>query len=291
MPISLTERDLEILNAINNARYMTAPQIQALFWRSSRGGKYGNLKSCQRRLQQLTQHGLVRRIKQLVKRGEGSRPHIYALDRAGAQILSDEIGIDPSELDWRPKNAEENYPFMQHLLDTNDFRIALTLACEDRNVFLVSWTDEKELKKEEAYDHVFLTGPSGGTQKVAVIPDASFVIGIADRQGRFCVEIDRGTVTVSPTAWQQRGWTQKIRAYLEYYQSGAYERRYQTRSFRVLTVTTSEERLQNMRKATEEVGGDARFWFTTFEQVKADTILTEKVWYRAVNEGAYSLLG
>ena len=54
MPISLTERDLEILNAINNARYMTAPQIQALFWRNSRGGVYGNLKACQRRLLQLT---------------------------------------------------------------------------------------------------------------------------------------------------------------------------------------------------------------------------------------------
>ena len=137
---------------------------------------------------------------------------------------------------------------------------------------------------------MFLTGPSGGTQKVAVIPDASFVIGIGDRQGRFCLEIDRGTVTVSPTAWQQRGWTQKIRAYLEYYQSGAYEQRFQTRSFRVLTVTTSEERLRNMRKATEEAGGDARFWFTTFDHVTPEMILTEKIWFPAVSDIPYSLL-
>jgi hypothetical protein len=62
------------LDALHTARYMTTPQIEALFWQRTGAGKWGSLKPCQRRLQQLTRHSLVRRIEQPVKRGEGSMP-------------------------------------------------------------------------------------------------------------------------------------------------------------------------------------------------------------------------
>ena len=61
-PLRLTLRDIEILEAIYSARYMTVPQLQALFWREHRGGAFGQRKACQRRLRQLYAHGLVRRI-------------------------------------------------------------------------------------------------------------------------------------------------------------------------------------------------------------------------------------
>ena len=288
--IYLTERDLEILQAICTARYMTAPQVEALFWRNAKGGTYGSKKAAQRRLRLLTHHRLLRRIEQPVKRGEGSAAYIYSINARGAEILVHEVGMDPAVVDWRPRSREENYPFLQHLLDTTDFRIALSLACKAHKVTLVSWTDEREIKSQEAYDYVSLTGPMGGTQKVAVIPDASFVIRTGDRQARYVLETDRGTVSISPTLWNRRGWTQKIRAYMEYYQSGLYEKRYQTVSMLVLTVTTSLARLEQMKAATEEVGGDSRFLFTTFENAQADTLLTGEIWHRAGHEETYSLL-
>lgn len=282
-------RDLEILQAIWTARYMTTPQIQALFWRETKGGQFGALKASQRRLRQLTQAGLLRRIEQPVRRGEGPRPFIYTLDRLGAQVLSQELGIEPDEADWKPKSAEENYPFLQHLLATNDFRIALTLACAQYAFTLETWLDEKLLKSEEMRDYVTVR-VGNAEQRIAVVPDGFFVLLAGQRRARCCVEIDRGMVTVSPTLAEQRGWTQKVRAYLEYHASGSYTRRYQSHNLWVLTVTTGERRLLNMKQATEAVGGDFRFWFTTFDQITPAQVLTEPIWYQAGNDARHALL-
>lgn len=290
MAISLTSRDVEILQALWTARYLTAVQLQALFWRESRGGQFGQTKACQRRLRQLTEHDLVRRIEQPVKRGEGPRPYIYALNKGGAELLVAELGIASDEVDWKPREAESNYPFLEHLLATNDFRIALTLACERQGFTLETWLDEKMLKSEEMRDYVLLAGMAGAQQQVAVIPDGFFVLQADNRRARCCVEVDRGMVTVTPTAAWQRGWTQKVRAYLEYQASGAYEKRYGSKNLWVLTVTTSERRLQHMKQATEEVGGDFRFWFATFDQISPETILTEKIWYQAGSNILHCLL-
>jgi hypothetical protein len=304
MTIAITPRDLEILQALATARYLTAPQIQALYWRARKGGEYGTLKACQRRLRLLTTHALLRRIDQPVRRGEGPRPYIYALDRAGAELVSQELGLALEELDWKSKAAEANYPFMEHLLATHDFRIALTRACETHGFTLETWLDEKVLKQEEMRDYVLLKSVSGAAQRVAVIPDAFFVLKTAQRIGRFCLEIDRGMVTVAPKS-AERGWTQKIRAYLEHQASGLYERRYQSRNLWVLTVTTSERRLLHLKQATEEVGGDHRFWFTTFAQIAQKRLssqnvvqevlynaglLTEPIWYQAGSNRLHRLL-
>ena len=41
-----------------------------------------------------------------VKRGEGRKPYVYALDRRGAQALTSELGIDPGDIDWKPRSGE-----------------------------------------------------------------------------------------------------------------------------------------------------------------------------------------
>jgi len=63
-----------------------------------------------------------------------------------------------------------------------------------------------------------------------------------------------------------------------YTQSGRYTERFGTHSLRVLTVTTGERRMANLKRATEEVGGGQMFWFTTIEEAQPDTILTAPIW-------------
>jgi hypothetical protein len=58
----------------------------------------------------------------------------------------------------------------------------------------------------------------------------------------------------------------------------------------VLTVTTGERRLANLKKITEEAGGKSRFWFTTFEQLTSNTALNQPIWQIAGREGEYSLV-
>jgi hypothetical protein len=289
--IRLSRRDLAILAALHASRYLNAPQIQALFWQASKGGEWGRLKACQRRLRQLNQRHLVRRIELPVKRGEGPKPYIYALDQAGAQLLAGELGLDPREIEWQPKDAEENYPFLEHTLATNDLRIAFTLAAQTHQGELERWVGEKELKSEGMKEYVTVTGPQGKSQKVALIPDGYFVLRLGEKRGHFFLEVDRRTVTVEPSVWERRGWVKKVSAYLAYYQDGHYQARFGTRSLRVLTVTTGERRLAHLKGVTETAGAKALFWFTTFAQATSAQVLTEPIWQVAGQEGLTALLG
>lgn len=288
--LRLQERDVRLLAALQSAGYLTSPQMQALFWRGQPGSKIGPRKACQRRLKQLTTAGLIRRIEQPVKRNEGSKPYIYTLDRNGAHWLTDELGIDPKDIDWRPKPAEENYPFMAHLLAITDVRIAITLACEQTGLVLEAWFTDRELKREGALDYALLTSPDGKEHKAAVIPDSVFVLRRGDAMALFFLEVDRMTTTLAPTSFERRGWSRKVRTYMTYFSGEAFHKRYAGKKAQVLTVTMSEQRLANMKAITEQVEGDNRFWFTTFDQVTPN-IITAKCWQRATMTSLYSLLG
>ena len=114
---ALTPRDTQILLDLYTARYMTAVQIQALHWRLTYDHHTGPERACQRRLRQLYDAGLVRRIEPRIRVKEGKAPLIYAIDKRGAQVLIEQCGIDPATLASKPHSREENYPFLQHLLD------------------------------------------------------------------------------------------------------------------------------------------------------------------------------
>jgi hypothetical protein len=133
-------------------------------------------------------------------------------------------------------------------------------------------------------------GAQGGRQKVAVVPDGYFVLETKDKVFHCFLEADRGTVVGRSSRWQTRDWRRKILAYVEYHRCGAFTKRYGGRGLRVLTVTTGETRLANLRAITEEAGGKARFWFTTFDQVTPATVLTEPIWKVAGREDLHQLV-
>ena len=96
MSLRLTLRDMQILDALHRARYLATYQIQALFWTESHGGEHGLKKACERRMRMLHEADLVRRVEQPTKRGEGTKPFIYALSNKGATVLISELGVDPN---------------------------------------------------------------------------------------------------------------------------------------------------------------------------------------------------
>ena len=109
--IRLTTRDFQILEALHTTGYLTTHQIRLLFFTEGSREQQGPIKATERRMRLLYGAGLVRRIEQPVKRGEGSKPYIYALSKRGANLLISELGIDPTEVEWRPQSFEGNYPF------------------------------------------------------------------------------------------------------------------------------------------------------------------------------------
>lgn len=271
----LTGRDREILAAIHTYRALTTPQIQALFF-AAEYRQDGEVNArCKHRLRMLYQHGFLYRDEQPQKLCEGRKPLVYFLDRRGAEVLTDTPG---TEVDWTPHDNDVAQPFLDHLLATNDVRIACVLAARRHGWTITTWLDDKTLKSPQMKDRVALKGEAGGTQQAAVVPDGYFVLDTGEFLYHHLLEVDRRTVTAQATEWGRRDWARKVRAYLEYYRSSKYEKRFGTKSFRVLTVTTGERRLNHLKSIAEKVGGKQRFWFTTFELALSAGILTEPIW-------------
>lgn len=291
--IRLTTRDAQILEALHAVGYLTTHQIRALFFVENQIDKMGPTKACERRMRLLYSAGLVRRIEQPVKRGEGSKPFIYALSKKGVEFLITETGIDPADIDWRPQSFEANVPFLNHLLTTTDLHIALLKACKQLGIELVEWIDERELRMGKMFDYVMLPTHQGQPIKTAVIPDAIFVLERDGKRALFFVEIDMRTVTVNPSLLEKKGWSKKIRTYDLYLSSPEFLERYEGRRARILTVTTGEKRLNNLKKVTERVAEEnkALFWFTTFDlALDSAQLLTAPVWTVAGDDIHHTLL-
>jgi hypothetical protein len=121
------------------------------------------------------------------------------------------------------------------------------------------------------YERIEIRLPTGKHIKVSLIPDSYFVIETPHGRAHFFLELDRGTMSTTR-------FTTKILAYNTYVESGAYQRRYQTRSLRVLTVTSSSKRLTNLKEATDDAKGGRLFWFTTLRAVTPTTVLHTPIW-------------
>lgn len=306
--LRLTQRDASILMAVYRYRALTTPQIERLFFSEGAVASAGIVAAvaavegassvpnqapkpntrCQYRLQLLFRHGYLQRDEQPQKLSEGRKPFVYWLGRKGAGVV--EELLDGEELDWKPKERQVSPLFLEHLLATNDVRVAIETAARRHNFSIATWLDDRTLKHRQMADVVILHGPQGGAQKASVVPDGYFVLDSGQHLYHHFLEIDLGTETGVATKWGRRDWSRKVQAYLEYYRSGKYQARYKTQGSRILIVTTGERRLANLKTVTEEAGGRSRFWFTTFAQVRHSDVLLAPIWRKAGEEELHTLI-
>lgn len=259
-PMQLTERDREIILAVYEYRLLSAHQVEALFFPSTSDKVHSRRSACQRRLQLLYHHGFLDRLPQPVILGAGRSPFVYALDQAGAGLVAKYLGIDRADIGWKPKYNELGAQFLDHSLAINDVRVVFQRLVEMGRLEAVEWTDEVALKAGERQDQVpYLMQ---GARVVRKYPDGYFTASLphTEQQAHFFLEVDQGTMT-------NARWQEKVKAYHEFRQSGRSQKYYGTRNFRVLAVAPGERRLANLKRATEQAGGDHYFWFTTQDKV------------------------
>lgn len=272
-PMRLTERDIDIVEAIYQHRVMRQDQIQyLLFGRKNKSG-------AQRRLEHLFDHGYLERVFLPVHMGEGRSPTLYVLDRAGADLLRERR--DYPDLVWHSSSKDIRQMFIEHALAINDVMIAVTLACQENGFELETWQGENQIKAD--YDRVRAVTTAGRRKSVPVVPDSYFAIVAHQRRHHFFLELDRGTMTIDR-------FKNKIAGYIAYHRSGKYEERYGTRSLRVLTITTGPKRVERLKQGSEEIKGQRRFWFAHLEDVRFDTILTAPIWQVATEDGYLALI-
>jgi hypothetical protein len=269
-PMRLTARDVEIVEAVHQYRVLRQDQIQGLF--------FSTKNAAQRALARLYDHGFLER--KFLPVLYGRSPTLYVLDKRGADLLRSKHGYE--DLNWYASSKALKTDFIEHTTALNDFRVSVVVAARRRGLKLTTWASESQLKAD--YDRVRIAEVR---QPVSVIPDGYFVLDTPRGEAHFFVEVDRGTETL------QR-FKQKVSAYIAYHESGGYERRYGTRSLRILTIATGEGRLANLRTATrpgvEGTRGRQRFWFALASDLTPATVLSEPVWYLAEEDAPRALV-
>lgn len=268
----LTSRDVAILEAVYRYRVLSSEQIERLIFPET------SSTQARLRLRLLFHHEYLYRTDQPQRRSEATKPFLYFLDRRGANELAALYGCDVADLDWNRGEHNMGFLHLPHLLLTNDVRIAITQSAEAHGYTLVEWRDEKTLRRQHRDDLVTITVASGAQQTTHVIPDGYVLLEVGNKRKHRFLEIDRATVTGHATSEQNRAWDKKILAYLAWYRSGKFQQRYATPAMGVLTITTSEERLHNLKRITEEAGARERFWFTCLTRSEDHDILADPLW-------------
>ena len=129
-----------------------------------------------------------------------------------------------------------------------------------------------------------------GYAQLPVAADAFFTLRDAKGRTHYFVEADRGTMTLER-------FTRKLIAYAEYDKAEKHKDKFGIRKFRVLTVTSSAVRIQNLMQAAKEAEAVRKapatmFLFTTEEQLKLvrpETIF-EKIWTSVAQDEPCSIL-
>lgn len=202
---------------------------------------------------------------------------VYALGTRGSEVLV-ERGLLQETGDWRKKNRDLQYRYIAHQKMIANFRIALTLAIRERSDIRLLFFHREELALRDRVTVV----KNGRRQVLPINPDGFFGLrfpGLPEGRNRafFFLEADRSTMT-------RERFLQKLVGYWEWFCHGGHTRRHGIRSFRVLTVTKSEERLVSLLRvaadAKELREGLQLFWSTSEERIAPERAASvfESIW-------------
>jgi hypothetical protein len=199
---------------------------------------------------------------------------VYGLGDEGADLLAEAYGIDRGKIIWKEKNREVRERYMKHTLMVSNFRACLSLGLRRiSEANLLFWMRENP---QELRDYVSLK-ERGKRRRLSVIPDGFF--GVEDPKGKmyFFMEADRSTMT-------NTRFRNKMRAYWLWWKQGGQKRRFGIDNFRVLTLTRTRQRMENLiratQKADEKRNGSYMFWFTTEEYINLmDPLVSlQRIW-------------
>lgn len=233
-------------------------------------------KACQRRLTQLFHNGYLLRTSKVGSVHCGGT--VYWLTKQGAREVA------ASAADQRSLSSFVVSPVwsqIRHDLRIVDLVLAIQRACaQSRGEFKVhEWLTERDLRTE-ALSVQYVTR-AGATATRKVVPDAYLQIDRHTGKGepfhsRLLLEVDNSTHP------HRRFADYKVLPGIEWVKSAGYKKRFGAPRGRWLVVTKSEQRLTYLKETIERVAGKAAavWYFTTFEQVSDQTILTAPIWQR-----------
>lgn len=279
VPLQVTERDTEIVRAVDRYRYLKTSQVRRLLFPEST-----TLQSARRRLRKLAHPGwrYLGRITPSGQIGEENAESAFYLDKAGFDLLVS-MGEEPTPFPRSRPGHSTGHAFLAHSLLISDFRISLELAIKSvPRLSLGRFVHDAELKthlrrslKKDAYKLYNLLPHPRGQKDYVVHPDALFVLAAPGKetvhQRLLFLEIDRGTESLRHLRDKTIGY-HLLRAGNVYRKFGEFS------GFRVLLATTSARRAQHIRQALVGLEGEDLVWTAALPAVSETTVLNGPIW-------------
>jgi len=223
----LSDRDLAVLQAIAEHRFLTTRQIEQLVF-VNHATPESAARSCRRVLARLEAWGLLERpIRRVGGLQAGSASSVWMLASAGLRLRNLRAGIGAVG-----RVREPGERFIQHYLAIGNAHLALVTADRERRLELLRVQIEPQCWRS-------FPGLGGGT--VTLKPDMYVVIGSGEYEDHWFIEIDRATESL-PVLLKQ------CHQYEAYRRSGIEQAT--ARIFpRVLWVVPDEHRASRLRTA------------------------------------------
>jgi hypothetical protein len=287
-PFRLTPKDIQALTLIYNYRFITAKYLNALIEDNQR---YINI-----RLRRLFDNSYIKRIKSKAK----DKSIIYALQDKGISLLQKQekfkSKIPKSHFNWLNKNVQN--PHIEHTLIINKFLICLKKACQERNnIYLL---DNQAIKKQLPSKYISRCNLINWHLRnilqfryLSLTPDLTFCLKLSAKEKKFYffVEVER-TGTISSEKPYRKTYLKKMTAYYYSWKNNIFKRRFNFPNARVLTITTSQERVKNRLKACQQVKPSPFFLLTSINDFNLDNPLSifAKIWQNPKNDQKISLI-
>jgi hypothetical protein len=297
--IEIQDRDLDILEAVFEMRYVTVDLIAALFRSATDipvinpgGVSRGGAEAIAKRLGKLSRFDYLSTVDPALRRPSEST--LYYIGDESVKLLSERRGRNPAEINnhirairkYLGSRSLKNAHFA-HELGINRFHVALAVAlrnhptagwlCDDHGApFWAKPNDNNNLKKAvsvrvrlddiPANARKLLKESTDAMQTITCEPDAFFILVVNGQRCGYLYEKDRGTVDHDRLAL-------KFACYYHWYLQKGHYKMFGTNRLRILIETESVPRIDNMLKwgvfAVKE-NGSGIFWFTTTYQISLD---------------------
>jgi hypothetical protein len=221
---------------------------------------FGSDSRANRRLRKLTQAGLLKRF--FLGTTAAGQKALYSLSEQGAAA----VGVPYRSLQRRSDEALVADFFVNHQLAINEFYCGLKYGRPP--------LDGVALGKWRMFHKPIVPGKR-------LIPDGYFTLQTPDRTKAAFLEVDLG---------YERGrvWHGKVKQYLRLATSGDYEQRSGQKSFRVLVITTTERRVESLRRTVADLTKKI-FRFTTLDLVRSQGPFAS-VWLRPTGDDRSALI-
>lgn len=262
--IQLTDRDRAILYDLYHYRFLpTSLLVERHF---------GSPTRARSRLKLLFHRGFVDRTFP-PSAGPATAEAVYSLGPAATSELATAYGLDPTAIARRRRKVEPL--FAAHQLLITRFRLRIAYAGAPHGVQIKDWRDEGD-----ALLDFHARSRTGAMARGRLTPDGMGWIESKRARFAFCLEADRGTMTVGRVR-------AKFERYLAAQAAGAVKARLGADRFRVLVLAPSERRLASLAQAAV-AAGSPNVWLATEAALEADPVL-DPVWIRAGAKDPYPL--